>query len=329
VNEEKRNRSARFICESFIVRRRRTLFLRAAVQYTLTIESALIASKPFGLLFTYSTIESTITLLFFYTMSLNDKLVFPVVAAAAAAVIAPAVLAAAAAHNNEEDARNNQEDASNNNNTNHATLIANDDPDSEEETSRANDKNKEKESSAASDETKPSGAETKPYTASTAANKGPKPATGKKTPTDQKDAAATKKDAAGEKEKSQEESNETKPKAAKQNERKASTTTKTSLKRTAAVRTDGEPLLKKLHAGKQTYEGVPTAELKHGNWPKGWTQRTFARTKGSKQGRTDSYWYSPGSQLELRSLVQVQRFLAAFEKCHDEETAYKASLKKK
>jgi len=56
----------------------------------------------------------------------------------------------------------------------------------------------------------------------------------------------------------------------------------------------------------------------------GWKRREFSRKFGKTSGRTDKYWYSPITQKKLRSIKEVQRFLAALETTQgDEEEAWK------
>jgi hypothetical protein len=47
------------------------------------------------------------------------------------------------------------------------------------------------------------------------------------------------------------------------------------------------------------------------NWPDGWTKVTTVRQKGSSAGGKDDYWYTPYTRGKLRSMVEVNQFIAA------------------
>jgi hypothetical protein len=46
-------------------------------------------------------------------------------------------------------------------------------------------------------------------------------------------------------------------------------------------------------------------------WPDGWTKVTTVRQKGSSAGGKDDYWYTPYTRGKLRSMVEVNQFIAA------------------
>ena len=58
-----------------------------------------------------------------------------------------------------------------------------------------------------------------------------------------------------------------------------------------------------------------------GDWPPGWTQKIFERPSGATH---DRYWYTPITKRKLRSMIEVNRFLAALKKSNgDEDEAWK------
>mmetsp|Transcript_18498 Transcript_18498/g.21208 ORF Transcript_18498/g.21208 Transcript_18498/m.21208 type:complete len:275 (+) Transcript_18498:47-871(+) len=70
----------------------------------------------------------------------------------------------------------------------------------------------------------------------------------------------------------------------------------------------------------------PPAEELEGGWPKGWVKKVFARKKGTTK---DRYWYTPDEKYKLRSMVEVNRFLAALSKTNGNEIMAKSMLAKK
>lgn len=74
----------------------------------------------------------------------------------------------------------------------------------------------------------------------------------------------------------------------------------------------------------KVYDGLPDDNLK-GDWPDGWTMEKWKRL----DGKVDSYWYSPIENKKLRSMKEVERFMAALEeKGGDEDKAWKVIHKK-
>ncbi len=77
------------------------------------------------------------------------------------------------------------------------------------------------------------------------------------------------------------------------------------------------------NSAKEVWSGLPTEKL-DGGWPDGWTKKTYERQSGKTAGSTDSYWYSPITQVRLRSMAEVKRFLNALAQCNgDESLAWK------
>ena len=67
------------------------------------------------------------------------------------------------------------------------------------------------------------------------------------------------------------------------------------------------------------YNGPPIGMLPGGkSFPKGWTEQVFSRQSGATEGRTDSYWFSPGN-ARLRSKRDVCRYLELLDKCGGDE----------
>lgn len=48
----------------------------------------------------------------------------------------------------------------------------------------------------------------------------------------------------------------------------------------------------------------------------GWWKKVYVRTGSSHR---DRYWFTPQEQIKLRSLVAVNRFMKALEKCNGNE----------
>jgi hypothetical protein len=58
------------------------------------------------------------------------------------------------------------------------------------------------------------------------------------------------------------------------------------------------------------YEGPPTTKFPGaGDWPDGWTQKTYKRGSGDTIGRLDHYWLPTTKGPKLRSTVEVLRYL--------------------
>jgi hypothetical protein len=58
------------------------------------------------------------------------------------------------------------------------------------------------------------------------------------------------------------------------------------------------------------YEGPPTTKFPgEGDWPDGWTQKTYKRASGNTVGRLDHYWLPTTKGPKLRSTVEVLRYL--------------------
>ena len=78
----------------------------------------------------------------------------------------------------------------------------------------------------------------------------------------------------------------------------------------------------------EVWSGEPNEPLE-GGWPAGWTKKIFERPSGATKGTHDRYWYTPITKRKLRSMVEVNRFLAALEKSQgDEDEAWKIFKKK-
>jgi hypothetical protein len=72
---------------------------------------------------------------------------------------------------------------------------------------------------------------------------------------------------------------------------------------------------------RQTYSGPPDEPIE-GGWPAGWTKIIVPRKSGAKA--PDKYWYSPIEKLKFRSMVEVERFMAALATCNGDETEAQA-----
>ena len=46
-------------------------------------------------------------------------------------------------------------------------------------------------------------------------------------------------------------------------------------------------------------------------WPNGWTKKTTVRQRGDSKGGKDQYWYTPYTREKLRSMLEVNQFIAA------------------
>lgn len=73
----------------------------------------------------------------------------------------------------------------------------------------------------------------------------------------------------------------------------------------------------------------PTEDLE-GGWPEGWTRILVQRINSNTAtaGRLDRYWVTPTERFKLRSLVEVQRFLAALTECNGDEKEAKKRMAK-
>jgi hypothetical protein len=80
----------------------------------------------------------------------------------------------------------------------------------------------------------------------------------------------------------------------------------------------------------EVFHGPPDEPLE-GGWPPGWTKKVYERAGGDIQtkGRQDRYWYTPGHQYKLRSLVEVKRFIQALQAYSGDETKAFSEIKKK
>mmetsp|Transcript_41133 Transcript_41133/g.98514 ORF Transcript_41133/g.98514 Transcript_41133/m.98514 type:complete len:303 (+) Transcript_41133:112-1020(+) len=68
-------------------------------------------------------------------------------------------------------------------------------------------------------------------------------------------------------------------------------------------------------------EGVPTETLPDGfKWSEGWVRKVYKRMGGKTAGTKDSYWISPTTNLKLRSIPEVVRFMKALGVCNGDET---------
>jgi len=61
--------------------------------------------------------------------------------------------------------------------------------------------------------------------------------------------------------------------------------------------------------------------------PEGWTMKQLVRKSGVKKGKLDTYWYTPVLKKQLRSKVQVRKFIEKMQLQGDEEAAYKELVK--
>lgn len=76
-------------------------------------------------------------------------------------------------------------------------------------------------------------------------------------------------------------------------------------------------------APKEVYSGEPEAtdKLTTGEpWPPGWTKKKFQRRGGTARGRPDPYWYTPVEKKKLRSMNEVNRFMAALKEANGDES---------
>jgi hypothetical protein len=60
------------------------------------------------------------------------------------------------------------------------------------------------------------------------------------------------------------------------------------------------------------WEGPP-ADLDGIRWPDGWLQRAYRRNFGRTKGRVDVYWYTPRMRYQLRSRLEVRRFMGVLQ----------------
>lgn len=69
---------------------------------------------------------------------------------------------------------------------------------------------------------------------------------------------------------------------------------------------------------------VPTAEQKKKGLPEGWTAKTFQRAGGDTAGQTDTYFYSPVTNIKFRSKNKIKIFVEIMEEVGgDEKRAFK------
>ena len=61
--------------------------------------------------------------------------------------------------------------------------------------------------------------------------------------------------------------------------------------------------------------------------PEGWTMKQLMRKSGVAKGKLDTYWYTPVLKKQLRSKVQVRRFIEKMQLQGDEEAVYKEMVK--
>jgi hypothetical protein len=79
----------------------------------------------------------------------------------------------------------------------------------------------------------------------------------------------------------------------------------------------------------EVWSGKPDEPLA-GGWPDGWTKKIFERPSGKTKGTRDGYWYSPVTKKKFRSMVEVNRFMAALlQSKGDEDAAWKIFKTKK
>ena len=75
-------------------------------------------------------------------------------------------------------------------------------------------------------------------------------------------------------------------------------------------KTTARPRERPLPKGLLVYEGPPRGELAPETpWPPGWTERRVQRQGGIKPGAVDRYFVPPGGRTQLRSKIQVLRYL--------------------
>lgn len=123
-----------------------------------------------------------------------------------------------------------------------------------------------------------------------------------------------------------------KPKAAAKKPEKTAAKMKTAAKtKTAAKKAASPKQAKKKESATpgrgpsavEVYSGEPNEPLE-GGWPPGWTKKIFERPSGATKGTHDRYWYTPITKRKLRSMIEVNRFLAALgESNGDEDEAWK------
>jgi hypothetical protein len=85
-----------------------------------------------------------------------------------------------------------------------------------------------------------------------------------------------------------------------------------------------------LVSSKLQYSGPPLKPLEEGlEWPPGWEVRIT--TLKSKNGRTETNYYTPIRKYRLRSIGQVKMFIAALKECNGDEykARYKAGIVRK
>ena len=61
--------------------------------------------------------------------------------------------------------------------------------------------------------------------------------------------------------------------------------------------------------------------------PEGWTMKKLMRKSGKAKGKFDTYWFTPLLKKQLRSRVQVSRFIERMQLYGDEEAVYRELLK--
>jgi hypothetical protein len=77
----------------------------------------------------------------------------------------------------------------------------------------------------------------------------------------------------------------------------------------------------------EVWSGKPDEPLP-GGWPDGWTKKIFERPSGKTKGSHDRYWYTPVTKRKFRSMVEVNRFMAALLQSKGDEDAAWAIFKK-
>jgi Methyl-CpG binding domain len=117
-----------------------------------------------------------------------------------------------------------------------------------------------------------------------------------------------------------------KPKAAAKKPEKTAAKTKTAAKKAASPKQAKKKESATPGRGPsavEVYSGEPNEPLE-GGWPPGWTKKIFERPSGATKGTHDRYWYTPITKRKLRSMIEVNRFLAALgESNGDEDEAWK------
>ena len=76
-------------------------------------------------------------------------------------------------------------------------------------------------------------------------------------------------------------------------------------------------------------QGPPDNRLKSGaKLPEGWIKQIYQRRNSAiNKGKQDCYWITPGKLFKLRSMVEVEKFLAALKAADGDETKAKQTMK--